>query len=384
MHPLYEEAKKLIAGGSNLYSKRPELHHPENWPTYYREAKGAVITGLDGRRWLDFSGAGVGAAVLGWADADVDAAVIRTIQHGSTSALLAPEEVELARLMVLLHPWARMCRFTRSGGEAMTVAIRIAQAYTGKPNIIHAGGYHGWHVSDPRNGDQFIRWVEGQGLAAIIIEPSRLKEPEPGELEKWRQRAEANGALLIYDEISSGFRRNLGGVHLNYSVTPDIAVFSKAMANGYPMGAVIGTEAVMAAAERTFISSTAWSERIGPTAAVATIQKMWAEDVFAHTEYIGSLIKNVVKYEAQQAGIEVSIAGPPQMLHLDFKSPEVQTLYTQLMMDHGILAGRDFYPTYAHTIEQCEQFSYAAKKVFHRLNDTKLLRGPAVGFGPRR
>ena len=389
MHPLYEEAKRLIPGGSNLYSKRAELHLPDGWPTYYREAKGIRITDLEGRTYRDFSGAGVGAAVLGWADPDVDAAVIRAIGAGSTSALLAPEEVELAKLLTLLHPWAGACRFTRSGGEAMAVAIRIAQAKTGRKNVYHVDSYHGWHVNSPLDGTRYLQYDVKDNLAAIIIEPGRLDAPDPEVLEMWRKRADSMGAVLIYDEISVGFRSRLGGAHLgfinNYNTAPDLAVFSKAMSNGYPMGAVVGRSEVMAAAESTFISSTAWSERIGPTAAIATIMKMWTEDVFEHTAYIGDLVRKSISYEAKRANVYVNVLGNSHITHVQFDSMRQQTLYTQLMLERGFLAGLDFYPTYAHQLEDCEDFAAACREVFPLMKEGGVLRSEVVHTGvPRK
>lgn len=384
MHSLYEEALELIPGGSNLFSKRPDLHLPDGWPTYFREAKGCRVTDLEGRTYRDFSGAGVGAAVLGWGDPDVDAAAVKAIAGGSTGPLLDPAEVELARVLTHLHPWAAMCRFTRSGGEAMAVAIRIAQAATGRLNVYHTDSYHGWHINDPRTKARFLAFDTGKPLAAIIIEPERLQFTDKATLEHWRQRADANGAVLIFDEISCGFRSNLGGAHLKYGVNPDIAVFSKTISNGYPMGAVVGTGTVMEAAENTFISSTAWSERIGNAAALATIQKMWAEDVFEHTAYIGDLFRTAITQSAKQAGVFVNVQGTAFIQHIVFDTLREQTLYTQLMLERGFLAGRDFYPTYAHTLDDCEDFAYAAKEVFHLVKEGGELRSDIVSTGVQR
>lgn len=365
---LYEEAKRLIPGGSNLYSKRGELHAPGEWPQYYKSARGCEITDLDGRTYLDFSGAGVGACILGYRDEDVDQAVIKAIATGSTSALLGEEEVELARLLTILHPWAQMCRFTRSGGEAMAVAIRIAQAKTGRQAIVYkTNSYHGWHVNNPVTGERYA--PDGMEPAAYIIEPERLT-PEP-QLAQWRDLAAEQGAVLIFDEISAGFRSNLGGSHLKYEITPDIAVFSKAMANGYPMGAVVGTEAVMSAAMDTFISSTAWSERIGPTAAVATIQKLWATEPWDRIQNTGYLVRNTIEYHSRRNGLNIKVHGPNHMLHVEFESAEQQTAYTRLMLERGILAGKDFYPSAAHKIEHIERFADAVRDVLPRLSSTQ-------------
>lgn len=392
---LYTDAKRLIPGGSNLFSKRGELHAPDQWPQYYKSAKGCEIIGMDDHSYLDFSGAGVGACILGYADPDVDTAVIKTIHSGSTSALLGQEEVELARMLTHLHPWAQQVRFARSGGEAIAVAIRIAQAKTRRVGIDwDRESYHGWQVNNPITKDSHFPWdlsdLSKLQCGAIIVEPRRLEE-HPELLQHYRSLATEYGAVLIFDEISSGFRFNLGGSHLQYKVNPDVAVFSKAISNGYPMAAVIGTEEVMSACNDTFISSTTWSERIGPTAAIATIEKLWANDVFEYTKYIGELVKGTIEWEAKQSGLDVKVIGPPQMLHFQFANPEVQTLYTQMMLDRGFLAGRDFYPSYAHKIDHCERFAHTVREVFPIIQDavehnsvSKMLRGPVAESGIKR
>ncbi len=308
---LYNIAKKIIPGGTQLLSKRPEMFLPDQWPSYYRKCKGVGIEDLDGNRYIDMSICGVGSCILGYADRDVDAAVKKAIAGGTMSTLNCPEEVELAELLCGLHPWAEMARFARCGGEAMAVAVRIARAASGRDKIAFCG-YHGWHdwylaanLADDRNLDgQLLPGLEpagvpraltgtvipfnynqpesldriidrhGKSLAAIIMEPVRHHEPDAGFLEHVRRSADKTGAVLVFDEVTSGWRMNVGGIHLLYNVNPDIAVFAKGISNGYAMAAVIGRREVMDAAQKTFISSTYWTERIGPTAALATIKKM--------------------------------------------------------------------------------------------------------------
>ncbi len=141
---LYKRARELMPGGTQLLSKRPEMFLPDGWPSYYARAKGAEVTDLDGNTFTDMCISGVGATVLGYADDDVDRAVKAAVDAGSMCTLNAPEEVALAELLVALHPWSRMVRFSRAGGEAMSIAIRIARARTGR-EIVAFCGYHGWH-----------------------------------------------------------------------------------------------------------------------------------------------------------------------------------------------------------------------------------------------
>jgi len=308
---LYERGRELIPGGTQLLSKRPELYAPGLWPAYFKSAKGIEVTDLDGRVFSDFATMGIGACVLGYGCEAVDEAVIARIRGGSTCTLNAPEEVALAEKLVALHTWADQVRFTRSGGEAMAVAVRIARAITGR-SVVAVCGYHGWSdwylAANLTGGDalgghllpglepagvpveltgttftfrynqleelQAIVAQHGARLAAIVMEPMRYVQPSDAFLEKVRATADRLGAVLIFDEITNGFRANLGGSHLRLGVNPDIAVYAKALGNGYPIGAVVGHGAVMDGAQRAFISSTSWTEGIGSTAALATLAEM--------------------------------------------------------------------------------------------------------------
>lgn len=427
---LYQKARKLIPGGTQLLSKRPEMFAPEQWPPYYTKAQGAEITDLDGNTLIDMSICGVGATVLGYADPDVDDAVKAAIDAGSMATLNCPEEVDLAALLVGLHPWADMARFSRSGGEAMAIAVRIARARTSR-QVIAFCGYHGWHdwylsanLADdstldghllagleprgvPRGlkglmqpfhyndaeGLKKIAAEHGANLAAIVMEPVR-NVPEPGFLSAVRQIADETGAVLIFDEITAGFRVNTGGIHLTLGVEPDLAVFAKALGNGYPISAVIGRETVMSAAQDTFISSTAWTERIGSTAALASVRKHRAVNAPAHLIRIGERVMAGWSDAAQSAGINIEISGIPPLAHFAFKVPEprkVRTLFTQLMLDRGYLAKDAFYAMYAHTDAHIDGFNAACAEAFEIIASAiktnqvdDLLRGPDAHAGFQR
>lgn len=388
----------MVPTGSQLWSKRPELHAPEVYPAYCKRAKGITVTDAEtDKDYQDFYLMNVGANVLGYRCEEVDNAVIQAIARGQSSSLNFPEEIELTRLLLTLHPWAQMARYTRSGGEAIAVAARIARAATGRSRILHCG-YHGWTDVAQASGvitttgipkelhgttvpfkfncseSELEAIVQNVPPAAIIVEPVRYQEPRKGWLDYIQSLANRAGAIFIIDEISSGFRFNLGGAHLTMNIKPDIAVFSKAMGNGYPIAAVIGTRDIMRAAERTFISSTTWSERIGFAAAIATIQKMWSEDVFEYTYSIG---QKVAQY-LDMRGLKVT--GRPQMLHIDFNTTKDATLYTQLMLEKGYLAGNQFYPSTAHGIEDTQRFLKAAGETLKQMPNEQL-RGPVKQEG---
>lgn len=414
---LYRKAQELMPGGTQLLSKRPQMFLPELWPSYYSRAKGAEIWDLDGNRYVDATHFGVGAPLLGYADNDVDSAVIHAVRSGSAATLNCPEEVELAELMVELHPWAEMVRFARGGGEIMAIATRIARAATGRDRIAVCG-YHGWcdwylaaNLSEDRALDghllpglkpagvprgltssvhtfryndlaalEAIAAEHGPELAAIIMEPARNAGPEPGFLEGVRQIADRIGAVLVFDEVTSGWRMNTGGVHLQLGVTPDLAGFAKGMGNGYPIAALIGKRAVMDAAQTSFISSTCWSERIGPAAALATIRKHRAQDVPAHLIATGEQVKQGWRNAAAAAGLRVEAGGLSPLAHLSFQDPEaasIATLFTQEMLERGYLASTSFYSSLAHTSSIVVEYLEHVVEVF--LDISRVLSSGRLG-----
>jgi glutamate-1-semialdehyde aminotransferase len=387
---LYRKARARIPGGTQLLSKRPEMFLPEQWPAYYSRAKGAEIWDLDGHKYIDMSYAGIGSCILGYADPDVDDAVRAAIDAGSMSTLNCPEEVELADLLCELHPWASKVRYARCGGEAMAVAVRIARAYSGRDKVALCGyhGWHDWYLSANLAGDQTLdghllpglqpRGVprglmgtalpfhynhieeleaivarEGKEIGAIVMEPIRWAPPEDGFLHKVKAIARRLGVALVFDEITVGWHLALGGTHLGLGVEPDIAVFAKAMSNGFPMAAIIGTEEVMQAAQSSFISSTYWTEAIGPTAALAAITKMRKIGTPELVARAGRLAQEGWHRLAGKHGLRVKVNGQPGLTHfgLDYgeESQALLTLLTQCMLDRGYITAAGFYPSCAHT-----------------------------------
>jgi glutamate-1-semialdehyde 2,1-aminomutase len=428
---LYLKAKTRIPGGTQLLSKRPEMHLPDLWPSYYSKAKGVEVWDLDGNRYIDMCYNGIGACVLGAADPDVDAAVRAAIESGSMSTLNAPEEVELADLLCTLHPWAEMVRYARCGGEAMAIAVRIARAKTQRDRVAFCG-YHGWHdwylaanlAEESALDGHLLPGLEPLGvprgllgtalpfrynhleelkaivsrheseIAAIVMEPVRDHDPEPSFLENIQDIASQIGAVLIFDEITSGLRLNTGGAHLLYGVYPDIAVFAKAISNGYPMAAIIGNANVMQAAQNTFISSTYWTERIGPAAALATLRKHQRCNVANHLIRMGARVRDGWRQNAQAVGIELEIGGITPLGHFSFPGELKQvakTLFIQLMLQRGFLASTAFYATYSHQEEHLEKYFAAVQEAFsciaqslHANTIKEQLKGPIAHTGFRR
>jgi glutamate-1-semialdehyde 2,1-aminomutase len=401
---LYKKAKELIPGGTQLLSKRPEMFAPNQWPPYYSKAKGCKVWDLDGNKYYDMTTMGIGSCLLGYADPVVNQAVIEAVQDGVMSTLNSPQEVELAELLIELHPWAEMVRYARSGGEIMSVAIRIARAASGKDKIAFCG-YHGWHDwylaanlggEDKLDGqllpglepkgvpkaltgtihpfhyntiEELENIVEAHGpeIGVIVMEPFRYRGPENGFLEKVKQIASRLNAVLIFDEITSGWRHHLGGVHMKLGVKPDMAVFAKAISNGFPMGAVIGRREVMDAAQESFISSTYWTDRTGPTAALTTIKQYRDRDVPSLVAETGKKVHSLWNDAAQNAGLSIEIEGPPALSHFSFsdeKDGEMTTLLVQEMLKRGIFGNTAFYTSAAHNEEALSAYEKALHEVF--------------------
>jgi Glutamate-1-semialdehyde aminotransferase len=427
---LYEKAKKIIPGGTQLLSKRPEQFLPGQWPAYYEKAKGCEVWDLDGNKHIDMSYMGIGACTIGYADDDVDSAVLSAIKNGSMCTLNAPEEVELANLMLELHPWAEMVRYARGGGDAMSIAVRIARAAT-KKDIILFSGYHGWHdwylsaniANDSALDGQLLPGLSPIGVArgmkgtsypfffndcpeflklisqhsdnigGIVIEAIRNITPDPSFFEILRSEADRLNIPLIVDEVSSGFRLNPGGAHTVLGLDPDIAVFAKGISNGYPMGVVIGKKKYMDAAQDSFISSTYWTERIGPVAAIATIKKMIKFKVQDYMIECGKQIQEGWRTLSSKHDISIHIGSIYPMSHFDFKeNPLVlKTLFTQEMLAEGFLATNSYYACYAHKQEHIDAYLKAVDKVFAIIaqglkenNPEKYLKGPVCQTGFKR
>lgn len=428
---MQKSAMQRIPGMTQLLSKRPDMFAPGVWPGFFSKAKGVEVWDLDDNRYIDMSIAGIGANVLGYADPDVDDAVRTVIDKGTSCSLNCPEEIELADLLCEIHPWADMVRFSRTGGEAMTIAVRIARAYTGKDKIAFCG-YHGWHDwylaanlgTENALGEHLLPGLNPRGvpkgltgtaipfrynyleelqaiveqnkndLAAIVMEPIRNIQPKPGFLEGVRGIAEEVGAVFIIDEVSAAFRMNSGGAHLLLGIKPDMAVFSKALGNGYPIAAIIGKADIMQAAQSTFISSTNWTERIGSTAALATIKKHKTVDAGKHLIAIGKQIQEGWALLAKKNNLNINIGGIPPLSHFFFEydnALSIKALFVQLMLENTFLASTLFYSMYAHRTEHVEQYLHAVDKSFATISEAnqagnleKKLKGKPATAGFRR
>jgi glutamate-1-semialdehyde 2,1-aminomutase len=364
---LWKRARSIIPGGNMLLSKRAEMFLPEQWPAYFSRTKGCTVWDLDGNQYTDMSIMGIGTNILGYCHAEVDAAVMKTVEAGNMSTLNCPEEVYLAEKLIEIHPWAQMVKMARSGGEANAIAVRIARAASGRDKVAVCG-YHGWHdwylsanLGDGENlAGHLLPGLEPKGvpknligtvypfeyndidglknivnandIGVIKMEVMRNRGPENQFLQKVRQLATERRIVLVFDECTSGFRQNNGGLHMQYKVQPDIAMFGKALGNGYAITAIIGRREVMEAAQSTFISSTFWTERIGPTAALKTLEVMEKTKSWETITATGLKIKTRWQALADEFGLSITHWGLPALAGFSFncyKNLAYKTLITK-------------------------------------------------------
>ena len=426
---LYHRAKQIIPGGNMLLSKRPEMFLPGQWPSYFSKAKGCKVWDLGGVEYTDMSFMGIGTNLLGYGHKEIDDTVLGVVSTGNMSTLNCPEEVFLAEKLIDMHPWADMARFGRTGGETNAIAIRIARAATGKDKVAVCG-YHGWHdwylSANLKNNDNLddhllpgldpmgvpenllgsvlpFRYNEFEQLKALTsehdigvikMEVQRNSKPKDDFLKKVRNLATKKGIVLIFDECTSGFRESFGGLHKKYNVQPDMAVFGKALGNGYAINAIIGKRDVMEAAQTSFISSTFWTERIGPAAALKTLEIMERSKAWLAVTSTGTKIRDGLKLLAANHGVKINQFGLDALTSFSFESKNglaYKTLITQEMLKKGFLAGTSVYACIEHTQPIIDDYFFELDTIFGKIAEceegrdvNELLEGPVCHDGFKR
>ena len=410
---LYNYAKTIIPGGNTLFSKRSELHLPDKWPAYFKKAKETIIWDLNGTKYLDMFCA-VGTSILGYSNTRVKKAVIANIKNGNMTSLNCPEEVHTTKEILKHHPWASMAKFTRGGGEANAVAIRIARASTQKKNVAFCG-YHGWHdwylsanINSKKNLDNHLmsglnfdgipknlkntsfpfpynnfeylsKLINKKNIGIIKMEVMRNIKPKNNFLQKIREICDKKKIILIFDECTSGYRENMGGIHLKFKVNPDIAMFGKALGSGFAINAIIGKREIMKNAENTFISSTFWGERIGYTAALSTIKEFKRLNIFNKIKNNGKNIKKIWSDLSKKHNIKIKIMGSDAIPTFEFSKNhgKNKTFLTQEMMKNKILATNLVYVNIFHTKKNIKKYIHILDKVFNDISKkeiTKILK----------
>jgi glutamate-1-semialdehyde 2,1-aminomutase len=425
---MWKRAKNIIPGGTMLFSKNPDLFLPGLWPAYFTKTKGCYVWDLEGKKYLDLSMMGVGTNTLGYSRREVDDAVKDIISKGNMSTLNSKEEIYLAEQLTQMHPWAEMVRFSRTGGEAAAIATRIARAASGRDKVAVCG-YHGWHdwylsanltnfqnlnthlmsnvpiqgvqknlkgstlVFEYNNFEQLKKLASENEIGAVIMEVSRNEKPEKKFLENIRNFTKKKNIVLIFDECTAGFRETYGGLHLKYKINPDIAIFGKALGNGYAINAVIGTSEIMKYADSTFISSTFWTERIGPAAALSTLKVMKKLDSWNTISKVGSDIKKKWNQLSKLHNLNISIKGLDAICSFSFKNNHLKykTYISQEMLKYKILASNTVYCCTEHSYNLLEKYYDVLDEIFRkislcedkRLNINKLLEGRVCISGIR-
>jgi glutamate-1-semialdehyde 2,1-aminomutase len=400
---LWKRAITSIPGGNGLLSKRPARYASNMWPCYFSKAKGVNLWDLDGNKYIDMAQMGIGAAILGYADERVDEKVIQTIKSGISTTLNAPEEVYLAEKLLELNPFAGGVKFARTGGEAMAIAIRIARAYAQKDTIAFSG-YHGWSDwyiaanltgSDKlddhllpglkpkgvpkslhgsiypfryNNIEELREVVNNHDIGVIVFEGARYDFPEPEFLKEIQKLAKENNIVTIVDEITSGWRMTDGGVYKLNGFEPDIVVYGKALGNGYAISAIVGKEEVMDVAQESFISSTFWTERIGFTASLATLDILTTNIIWEKLIDTGTYIGNQWSNLAKKHDLKLTVTDfkPLITFKLDYGSlnPSINTLFIQEMLKRGYITASSIYVSAAHTRPIVDTYLEHADEVF--------------------
>ena len=428
---LYKKAKNIIPGGTMLLSKRPEMFLPDNWPAYFSKATGCFVWDLDNNKYIDASIMGIGTNTLGYGNKEIDSAVIKNIRAGNMSTLNCPEEVMLAEKLIEINPWADMVRFARTGGEANSIAIRIARAAVGKDNIAICG-YHGWHdwylsVNHNKNGNdlsshllpglnplgvpkklknsvfpftynnyqELERLVFEKNIGVIKMEVIRNQEPQNNFLQKVRNLATKKNIVLIFDECTSGFRETYGGIHKKYNIEPDLAMFGKTLGNGFAITAVIGKRNIMESAQKTFISSTFWTERTGPTAALKTLEIMEKVKSWERITQLGRLVRNGWQKIAKRNNVLIKVSGIPALSSFTFDHKDdlkFRTYLTQQFLKNGFLGSNSFYTSTAHSEKIIADYLKVFEQIIFEISqciETKksidqMINGPIIHNGFKR
>ena len=378
-------ARKVIPSCTQTFSKGYTQFVQGVAPLFLERGRGSHVWDVDGNEYVDYLMA-LGPIVLGYDDPDVTAAVQRQLADGVTFSLPHPLEVEVAEMLAKVVPCAEMVRFGKNGSDATSGAVRAARAYSGR-DVIACCGYHGWGdwyigTTTRRSGvptavceltrtftyndigslERLFAEYRGR-IAAVIMEPVGVVEPSPDFLQRVAAVTHANGAVLIFDEIVTGFRLALGGAQERFGVTPDLACFGKAMANGFPLSTVVGRREIMEVFDEIFFSFTFGGEALSLAAARATIAKLREKNVIEHLWRQGTALQNGYNAFARECGLDgrTQCIGFPPRTVLVFKdragadSLAMKSLFQQEMIKRGILTAGGFTLCYAHSDEDARR-----------------------------
>ncbi len=402
---LWKSAKKIIPGGNSILSKRPERYGEDIWPAYFSKSRGCYVWDLDGKKFIDIAQMGIGSSILGYNNSFVNGSVIKAINKGINTTLNCREEYDLAKLLLKLNPFADSVKFARSGGEAMTLAIRLARAYQKKEKIAFCG-YHGWfdwylatNIKNKKNLDgHLLKGLSAKGvpvslggtiipfqynniesflsiikkkIGIIVMESIRGQYPSVDFIKAINKEVKKRKIILICDEITTGFRANASGCFLKVGLKPDIVVYGKGMGNGFAISAVVGKKKIMDMAQESFISSSNWSERVGFVAALATIKTIKKQRTWMHISKIGKYVKEkwLKIFKKYELNIEVSDFEPLLTMKPNYGkiNDYLLTYIIQEMLKKGYLTSSSIYFSYAHKKKIIDEYLVDFESVIKKL-----------------
>ena len=404
---IWLKAKKIIPGGNGLLSKRPERFSNSFWPTYFSKARGIDIWDLNKKKFIDMSIMGIGTSTLGYRNNVIDKKVKSAIDKSVNTTLNSLDEYLLAKKILKYDKFASQVKFARGGGEAMSIAIRIARAKN-KYSKIAFSGYHGWqdwyiaaNLDDTKNlnnhllknliplgvpkelrgtiipfkfndFEQINNLSKKNKLSAIVIECGRYNYLSKNFITKINSLCAKNKICLIVDEVTTGWRETDGGLYKKLGIKPDIVVYGKSLGNGYAISAIVGKEKYMKFANKTFVSSTAWTESIGFNAGLAVIDFFVKNDVSKHLIKIGNLLKRGWLESAKKNHIILETSNiktiPSFQFQYGINNEKIYTFFTDEMLKEGYLASSSVYLSYSHKEKDIRKYLISLNKVFKKIS----------------
>ncbi|SDW87440.1 glutamate-1-semialdehyde 2,1-aminomutase/spore coat polysaccharide biosynthesis protein SpsF [Lachnospiraceae bacterium KHCPX20] len=402
---------KVSPLAAQTYSKSYRYFSRGFAPSYMDHGEGCYIYDVDGNEFIDFMCA-LGPITVGYNEPEVNEAVIRQVNKFASGSLQSELEVELAEKLCQIIPCAEMVRFVKNGGDATTAAVRLARAFTGREHVLMSGyhGMHDWSIGASENHKgvpeavralttNFIyndlndleKKLQEREVAAVILEPIQSNGPKEGYLEGVKELTHKYGAILIFDEVVSGFHYALGGAQEMFNVSPDLVAFGKGMANGYPISAVAGRKDLLEQIEQgVFVSTTFGGDSISMAASMATIKILEQPGFYDHITKIGSIIRNgtqerIDKYDLNDV---LAVTGLPQHCGISFEGHgslsylDVNSVYSQTILQHGILQFAISFLNAHHTEKEAKRYLDAAEEAFALIRkalDQDSLDGILIG-----
>ena len=377
-HAWLRRAKKVVPGCAQTFSKGPQLFVQNVAPNFLARAVGAFVWDVDGNRYIDWIN-GLGTIVLGHCNPVVDEAVRAQMKRGMSFSLPSTLEVELSEQLCKLIPCAEMVRFGKNGSDVTSAAVRITRAIT-RRNKVACCGYHGWQdwyigstsrslgvpeavrqltIPFPYNDLDALSQVfkeHKNGIACVIMEPLAFDMPQEGYLEEVKTLCRRNGALLVFDEVVTGFRVALAGAQEYFGVTPDVACFGKGMANGYPLSAIVGRAEIMSNFTEVFFSFTHGGEALSLAAGLATIQEMVRKEVPARFWRMGNQLQKGTNQVISECGLQAHChcVGTAPWTTIRFHDaegrdwPVLRSLFQQEALKRGLLTHGNHMLSYSH------------------------------------